>query len=73
MYVLRVLRSHGLQNQMLHEVTKMTTIDSLMYASPAWWGYFSANDRARIDQLLIESLNALAFARSGSRCRDPGS
>ena len=29
-YALRVLRSHGLQPQMLHEVTKMTTIASLM-------------------------------------------
>jgi len=23
-----------------------------MYASPAWWGYSSANDRTRIDKLL---------------------
>src|SRR6218665_1096677 len=30
----------------------LTTIAFLMYASPAWWGYSSANDRARIDQLL---------------------
>src|SRR6218665_4184682 len=52
MYALRVLRSHGLQPQMRHEVAKMATIASLMYASPAWWGYSSANDRARIDQLL---------------------
>jgi len=52
MYALRVLRSHGLQPKMLHEVAKMTTIASLMYASPAWWGYSSANDRARIDQLI---------------------
>ena len=51
MYALRVLRSHGLQPKMLHEVAKMTTIASL-YASPAWWGYSSANDRARIDQLI---------------------
>src|SRR6218665_670406 len=55
MYALRVLRTHGLQPQMLHEVTEMTAIASLMYASPAWWGYFSANDRARIDQLHVLS------------------
>src|SRR6218665_1592841 len=51
-YALRVLRSHGLQLSVLREVAKMTTIASLMYASPAWWGYSSANDRTRIDQLL---------------------
>src|SRR6218665_2888569 len=66
MYALRVLRSHGLQPQMLHEVTKMTTIASLMYDSPAWWGYSSANDRARIDQLLRKLKRFGFFARSGS-------
>ena len=24
----------------------------MLYASPAWWGYTSANDRARIDRLI---------------------
>ena len=42
MYALRVLRSHGLTPSGLHEVTRMTTIAHLMYASPAWWGYTSA-------------------------------
>src|SRR6218665_216950 len=55
-----VLRSHGLQPQMLHEVAKMTTIASLMYASPAWLGYSSANDRARID-LLLRKLKRSGF------------
>src|SRR6218665_337377 len=34
MYALRVLRSHGLPQQSLHEVAKMTTVSALMYASP---------------------------------------
>ena len=50
-FSIRVLCCHGLQPQMLHKVAKMTTIASLMYASPAWWGS-SAHDLARIDQLL---------------------
>src|SRR6218665_1885786 len=29
-----------------------TTMASLLYASPAWWGYTSANDRVRIDRLI---------------------
>ena len=30
----------------------MTTIAHLMYASPAWWGYTSAGERDRIEQLM---------------------
>src|SRR6218665_1400912 len=30
----------------------MTTVSSLMYASPAWWGFTLAHDRARVKQLL---------------------
>src|SRR5688572_969590 len=52
MYALRVLRSHGLPPSALHEVTKMTTIAHLMYATPAWWGYTSAGERDRIEQLM---------------------
>src|SRR6218665_4127108 len=51
-YTLRVLRSHGLCSQLLHRVAKTTTVASLMYASPAWWGFSSARDRARIEQLI---------------------
>src|SRR6218665_1719462 len=29
-----------------------STLASLLYASPAWWGYTSANDKARIDRLI---------------------
>ena len=52
MYAVRVLRSHGLPPLAIQEVARMTTIASLMYASPAWWGYTNAGDRARIEQLL---------------------
>src|SRR6218665_716164 len=51
MYALRVLRSHGLPQQSLHEVAKMTTVSFLMYASPAWWGFTSAGDRKKIGAL----------------------
>src|SRR6218665_564923 len=66
MYALKVLRSHGLKPQMLHEVTKMTTIASLMYASPAWWGYCAATLPPMTAPELIsylESLRALAFCQ----------
>ena len=51
-YALRMLKTHGLPQQQLNVVASATTMASLLYASPAWWGYTSANDRARIDRLI---------------------
>ena len=51
-YALRQLRSYGLQPLQLHQVAKATTLASLMYAAPSWWGYTSAKDRARVDRLV---------------------
>src|SRR6218665_1013815 len=33
-------------------VAKMTTIASLQYVSPAWWGYTSAAERSRLERLV---------------------
>jgi len=52
MYALRVLRSHGLPPSAIQQVARMTTVATLMYASPAWWGYTQASDRARMEQLV---------------------
>src|SRR6218665_550549 len=30
----------------------MTTIASLLYASPAWWGFTSAADRSKLERLV---------------------
>src|SRR6218665_1410801 len=51
-YALRTLKKHGLQPQQLHEVTRATTLNSLLYASPAWWGFASARDRERLERLV---------------------
>src|SRR6218665_2425925 len=52
MYALRVLRCHGLPPPQLQEVARATTIASLMYASPSWWGFSSAKDRSRMERLI---------------------
>src|SRR6218665_586325 len=52
MYALRVLRCHGLPPAQLHEGARATTIASLMYASPSWWGFSSAKDRSRMERLI---------------------
>src|SRR6218665_1612647 len=37
-FAVRTLRSHGLRPQELQLVARLTTVASLLYASPAWWG-----------------------------------
>src|SRR6218665_1985253 len=49
---LRALRSHGLQPTEIHLVARMTTVASLLYASPAWWGFTDADDRSCLERLL---------------------
>ena len=46
------LRSHGLPPGALHEVARATTVARMMYAAPARWGFTTAADRARIENLL---------------------
>src|SRR6218665_2514202 len=49
LHALRVLRWHGLSAEALSAVTEATIISRLLYASPAWWGLTSAEDRARLE------------------------
>src|SRR6218665_3091853 len=51
-HALRVLRWHGLSADALSTVTEATIISRLLYASPAWWGLTSAEDRARLESFL---------------------
>ena len=48
MYALRILKEHGLRGHELFEVTRATVIASILYASPAWWGFASAGARDRL-------------------------
>src|SRR6218665_2586055 len=52
MHALRMLRTHGLQAPQLQEVARMTIVASLLYASPAWWGFTSAQDRDRLERMV---------------------
>jgi len=52
LHALRTLRAHGLPPEALHVVTRATTVSRMMYAAPAWWGFTTSTDRARIERLL---------------------
>src|SRR6218665_1417836 len=47
-----MLRSHGLGSPQLFEVARSTTLASMLYASPAWWGFTTAQDRDRLERLM---------------------
>src|SRR6218665_1448072 len=64
-HALRMLKAHGLTEQPMHVVATMTTLASLMYASPSWWGYTSAHDRDRIIDRLISRLKRGGYLPPG--------
>jgi len=49
---LRMLRSHGLRSSQLHVIAHSTTLASMLYAFPAWWGFTSARDKDRLEKLI---------------------
>src|SRR6218665_1694720 len=64
-HALRMLRTHGLPPVQLQEVACMTTISSLLYASPACWGFTSAHDRDRLE-CLVERLRRGGYLPEGA-------
>ena len=43
MYVLKVLRSHGLNDEALKDIYRSVVMAKLLYASSAWWGFATAS------------------------------
>src|SRR6218665_483348 len=52
LYTLSTLRSKGSSADSLHLVAQATTLSSAMYASPAWRGFASAQNRDKIEALI---------------------
>ena len=52
LYALRVLRNHGIPAASMNDVFGSTVLANLLYCSPAWSGFCSAADRARLDAFL---------------------
>jgi len=51
LYAIKVLRSHGMNEEELRLVFKTGVLAKILYANPAWWGFTitSAADRQRIE------------------------
>jgi hypothetical protein len=56
LFALRTLRHHGLPVGAIHTIFQATVVAKLSYASPAWWGFTSAADRARLESFLRRSV-----------------
>jgi len=57
-HVLRVLRSHGLNYAALQTVYRAVIVARLTYATSAWWGFATYDDRQRIEGLLRRGIRA---------------
>ena len=56
LYALKILKSKGLAGRSLNTVCKSTLLSSLAYASPSWWGFASAEDRARLESVIKKAM-----------------
>jgi len=52
LYMLRILRSHGISDMSLRDVFRATVMAKITYCSPAWSGYCTAADLGRLDGFL---------------------
>jgi hypothetical protein len=55
LYALKVLKSHGLSSNELSNVCRATLVARLTYAAPAWHGFLSAAERARLQAVLAKA------------------
>ena len=52
MHALRILRSHGMHDSLIHKIFNSIILSKLSYASPAWRGFMLSCDITRIDSVI---------------------
>ena len=55
LFALKTLRAHGMSTESLHRVYEAVALGKIRYASSAWFGFTSSDDRDRIDTFLRKS------------------
>ena len=55
LYALKTLRRHGLQGQALCDVARATLVAQLLYASPAWSGFITAEEKSKLQSVLTKA------------------
>ena len=56
LYAMKILRSHGMGAEGLHEVFRSKIISKIMYAASAWWGLVSETVIDGINSFLRRSI-----------------
>jgi Reverse transcriptase (RNA-dependent DNA polymerase) len=64
-FALKTLKAHGMPVEELRVIFRATTLSSLLYAAPAWWGFTQAEDQARLDAFLKRCIKAGYYLASG--------
>jgi len=63
---LKAIRAHGLTGSALWDITRATVVSQLLYASPAWWGYLKADERNRLQSMIVKAIRYGYLPRSFS-------
>src|ERR1700730_15058092 len=52
LYALKALKAHGLSGTVLHNACRTVFLPTIIYASEAWWGFISANDKHKLSSVI---------------------
>jgi len=55
-FALKTIRAHGLNGKALWDITRVTVVSQLLYASPAWWGYLKADERNWLQSIIVKAV-----------------
>ena len=60
------MKSHGLLAEAVQSVFRAVTLNKLLYASPAWWGFAQVSDIDRVESFLRRSKKFGYYKQNGS-------
>ena len=63
---LNCLRSKELSNELLHIIFQAATLSKLLYASPFWWGFLTAQDKDRLEAFIRRARKAGFYSKTSS-------
>ena len=52
LFALKVMKTYGMQTSVLDNIFKSLILSKLLYASPAWWGFISIENKNKIQAFL---------------------
>jgi len=65
LHVISMPRRHGMNDQALQAVFRSVVLAKLLYASSAWWGFTTTDDRHRIEAVVGRGVRAGRYPADG--------